>query len=89
MGESRRRRINTVAMLAEVSGEFGNGSIPDSRAAARIINCLDKLLPAIQLDAEPLLEEAQRIEEQIREMMAAQLNPGAENAAGESSNMYG
>ena len=89
MGESRRRGVNTVAMLAEASGEFGNGSIPDSRAAARIINCLDKLLPAIQLDSEPLLEEAQRIEGQIREMMALQLNPGAENATGENSNMYG
>ena len=89
MGESRRREINTIAMLAEASGEFGNGSIPDSRAAARIINCLDKLLPAIYLDSEPLLEEAQRIEEQIREMMALQLNPGAETATSENSNMYG
>ena len=89
MGESRRREINTIAMLAEASGEFGNGSIPDSRAAARIINCLDKLLPAIYLDSEPLLKEAQRIEEQIKEMMALQLNPGAENATGENSNMYG
>ena len=89
MGESRRRSVNTVAMLAEASGEFGNGTIPDSRAAARIINCLDKLLPAIYLDSEPLLEEAQRIEEQIREMMALQLNPSAEHATNDSANMYG
>jgi len=89
MGESRRRDINTVAILAEASGEFGTSSVPDSRAAARIINCLDKLLPAIHLDDGPLLEEAQRIEGQIREMMALQLNPGAENAAGGNSNMYG
>ena len=89
MGESRRRSVNTVAMLAEASGEFGNGTIPDSRAAARIINCLDKLLPAIYLDSEPLLEEAQRIEEQIREMMALQLNPSAEQATNDSANMYG
>ena len=60
-----------------------------SRAAARIINCLDNLLPAIYLDSEPLMVEAQRIEEQIREMMAAQLNPSAEQATNEASNMYG
>jgi hypothetical protein len=41
------------------------------------------------LDDGPLLEEAQRIEGQIREMMALQLNPGAENATNENSNMYG
>lgn len=89
MGESRRREINTIAMLAEASGEFGTSSVPDSRAAARIINCLDKLLPAIHLDDGPLLEEAQRIEGQIREMMALQLNPEAEKATNENSNMYG
>ena len=89
MGESRRRSVNSIAMLAEASGEFGNGTIPDSRAAARIINCLDKLLPAIYLDSEPLMVEAQRIEEQIREMMASQLNPSAEQATNEASNMYG
>ena len=50
---------------------------------------LDKLLPAIYLDSEPLLVEAQRIEEQIREMMALQLNPGAEQATNDASNMYG
>jgi hypothetical protein len=33
--------------------------------------------------------EAQRIEEQIREMMASQLNPSAEKATNEASNMYG
>ena len=38
---------------------------------------------------EPLLEEAQRIEEQIREMMALQLNPSAEQATNDSANMYG
>ena len=37
-----------------------------------------------------LLEEAQRIEEQIREMMAIQLNQmKKESSGGESSAMYG
>ena len=64
-----------MAILAETNGEVGQGVIPDARAAARIIGSMDVLLPAVQLDPEPLLEEAKRIESQIREMMALHINP--------------
>ena len=87
MGESRRREVDVMAILAESDGEIG-GSLPDARAAARIIECLDDLLPAVHLDPEPLLAEAQRIEGEIREMMAVHLNPPAD--AGDSlGSMYG
>ena len=87
MGESRRRGVDVMAILAESDGEIG-GSLPDARAAARIIECLDGLLPAVHLDPEPLLAEAQRIEGEIREMMAVHLNPPAD--AGDSlGSMYG
>ena len=87
MGESRRREVDVMAILAESDGEIG-GSLPDARAAARIIECLDGLLPAVHLDPEPLLAEAQRIEGEIREMMAVHLNPPAD--AGDSlGSMYG
>ncbi len=89
MGECRRRNSIGMAILAESSGEIGNGSIPDARAAARIIECLDDLLPTVHLDPGPLLEEAQRLEQQIREMMAATLNPLAEDASSAPSTMYG
>ena len=90
LGECRRRRIDAMAILAESGGDLANGAIPDARAAARIIERLDGLLPAIKLDTEPLLEEAQRIEEQIREMMATQLNQMNIDKPGvESSGMYG
>ena len=55
MGECRRRRIEALAILAESDGEIGQGVIPDARAAARIIGCMDGLLPAVNLDPEPLL----------------------------------
>jgi hypothetical protein len=55
----------------------------------RIIECLDGLLPAVHLDPEPLLEEAQRLEQQIRDMMAATLNPVAEDASSAPTTMYG
>jgi len=88
LGESRRRRVDSLAILAESGGEFGGGGIPDARAAARIIECLDGLLPAVQLDPEPLLEEAQRIEAQIREMMALSLNSESD-VVSPPSTMYG
>jgi len=87
MGEGRRREVDVMAILAESDGEIG-GSLPDARAAARIIECLDELLPAVHLDPEPLLAEAQRIEGEIREMMAVHLNPPSD-AEGAPSSMYG
>tara|TARA_Y100001970_G_scaffold293768_1_gene442998 strand:+ start:13148 stop:13957 length:810 start_codon:yes stop_codon:yes gene_type:complete len=90
LGECRRRRIDAMAVLAESGGDLANGAIPDARAAARIIERLDSLLPAIKLDPEPLLDEAKRIEDQIREMMAVQLNQmQKEGSSGDNSAMFG
>ena len=88
MGECRRREIDALAILAESDGEIGQGVIPDARAAARIIGCMDGLLPAVNLDPEPLLKEAQRIEGQIRDMMSLHLNPPQESAS-TNTGMYG
>jgi predicted ATP-grasp superfamily ATP-dependent carboligase len=77
-----------MSILAEADGEIGQGVIPDARAAARIISCMDGLLPAVKLDPEPLHEEAQRIESQIREMMAVHLNP-PQDSESVPSGMYG
>ena len=87
MGESRRREVDVMAILAESDGSIGGG-LPDARAAARIIECLDELIPAVHLDSGPLLEEAQRIEGEIRDMMAVHLNPPADSGDSLGS-MYG
>jgi predicted ATP-grasp superfamily ATP-dependent carboligase len=52
------------------------------------------LLPAIKLDTEPLIEEAERIEEQIKSMMMHKLQTSEEDLAptmteGASSMLYG
>ena len=67
---------------------------PDARAAARVIHHLDMLLPAIKLDTEPLIEEAERIEEQIKSMMMHKLQASEEDmdpsmTEGASSMLYG
>ena len=89
LGESRRRGIDSLAIIAESNGGPMKGQpFPDARAAARIIECLDGLLPAIHLDPEPLLEEAKRIENQIRDMMAVNLNSSIDDHNGPES-MFG
>ena len=89
MGECRRRGLNSMAIMAEANGPAESG-FPDARAAARIIEKLDLLLPAVHLETEPLIAEAERIEDQIREMMAVQLQPeGDLDGVGEPSMLYG
>ncbi|MFQ5552555.1 MAG: hypothetical protein ACE5EW_02425, partial [Thermoplasmata archaeon] len=39
---------------------------PDARAAARVIETMDKVLLKMGLDTKPLYEEAGRIEEQLK-----------------------
>ena len=62
--------------------------MPDARAAARIIDKLNMLFPAIQLDAEPLLEEAERIEEQIKTMLKHHLSSKNDEGEEGSSTMH-
>ena len=90
LGECRRRGLDTFAILAEANGPPGAG-LPDARAAARIIEKLDSLLPNLSLPTEPLIEEAERIEEQIKEMLQVHLGKMAEDEenAGPSSMIYG
>jgi len=64
LGEGRRRGLDIVSLLVEADPRF-----PDARAAATLIGHLNKLLPAIELDQAPLLEEAERLEEQIKGMI--------------------
>jgi uncharacterized protein len=86
LGEGRRRRLNMLCIMAESAG-----SIPDARAAARVIEKLDKMLPAIHLDTEPLLAEAERIEAQIKAMVALQLGAAREKSEDDGPNamLYG
>src|SRR3990172_3264464 len=48
-------------LLSEARPDF-----PDARAAAKVIETIDRLLPHTPLDARPLYEEAERIENQLK-----------------------
>lgn len=78
-GASRGRNI--MSLMVEADPRY-----PDAGAAAVIIEHLNKMLPVIDLDHGPLLEEAKLLEEQIRGMME-----GAEPETTPSTNsmLYG
>ena len=87
LGEGRRRGLDLLSILVEADPRF-----PDARAAAKLIEHLNVLLPSIELDHEPLLEEAERLEEQLKAMMETQLIPpdGGMNDGGYTNSMlYG
>ena len=58
-----------VSLLAEAHSEF-----PDSRSSAEVLKMLDKLVPQIKMDLQPLLKQAKLIEEQVKKSMS-QIKP--------------
>jgi len=61
LNEGKIRNMNVLGLLAEV-----NDDLPDARAAASVIKAIDELLLAIDLDTEPLLKEAQELEQEVQ-----------------------
>lgn len=59
----QRHDVNTLAMLAETAPGY-----PDAKAAARLVEILDRMVPGIKIDAAPLLKEAESIEQTVRHM---------------------
>ena len=61
LNEGRKRDFDVITLLSEAHPDY-----PDARAAARVIETIDKLLLHTELDAKPLYEEAERIENQLK-----------------------
>ena len=82
LNEGRKRGFDVVSVLAEAHPDF-----PDARAAARVIETVDRVALGLGLDTQPLYDEAGRIEEQLKD-----INRRALEARGEESrptSMYG
>ena len=81
LSEGSSRGRNIMSIMVEADPRF-----PDARAAAVIIEHLNKMLPVADLDHGPLLAEAQQLEDQIRSMIE-----GAESEPSPSSTsmLYG
>lgn len=59
----KKHGFDTVSLLAEANPNF-----PDARAAAKVIEHIDKLLPDVEVDVKPLYTEAENIEQTLRRM---------------------
>jgi len=80
LNEGRWNNLDVIALLVEAYEE-----IPDARAAAAVVEAIDKLLPQIELDVSPLYSEAERIESRLK-VIREQAKP-VENPM--SSALYG
>jgi uncharacterized protein len=80
LNEGRRRDFEVISLLAEA-----NPAYPDARAAAKVIETLDKLILHIRLDSAPLYDEAGVIEAQIKTVQKQTKAPKATPAP----HMYG
>ena len=81
--EGARLKRDVLCFLAEA-----HMSYPDSRAAALLVEALDKLLPEIKIDTEPLYKEANEIEQKIRSFIK-QAQPTAPSSVQLPTQMYG
>ncbi|RLF63457.1 MAG: hypothetical protein DRN33_04100 [Thermoplasmata archaeon] len=62
--EGEIKKSNSMCILAGVHSDF-----PDARAAAKVLEVVNKMIPEIEIDPEPLYEEAGKIEEEIEKHM--------------------
>jgi uncharacterized protein len=63
MNEGRWRNRDIISLIGEVRGE-----ISDIRVAARLIEGFNKLFPKFDIDVDPLLKEAEKIESHFQKL---------------------
>ena len=73
---------DVLCLLAETQTKY-----PDSRAAAALLEKLDKMLPAIKIDPKPLYKAAKQIEDKILQSME-QSKPTAPSTQPAPYSMY-
>ena len=83
--EAERMQKDVICLLSDAHPNY-----PDARSSARLIEALDQFLPKVKLDPQPLIEEADRLEEQLKAVIT-QARPAlpAEPGHSDSSVMYG
>lgn len=61
LNEGRWAKFSVIALVAEA-----RPYMPDAHAAARLVEAADKLLPGVEIDLGPLLEEAKQLEAHLQ-----------------------
>jgi len=80
LNEGRWENFDVITLLAEAYVDM-----PDALAAARILEALDKLMPNIKVETEPLLEQSKKFEEHLK-VLRRQVEPRLKEPSGV---MYG
>lgn len=62
--EGKRRNFDVACLLAGTHADY-----PDAKAAAKVLEVVNKMLPEIEIDAKPLYQQAEEIESQIKKHM--------------------
>jgi uncharacterized protein len=70
LNEGKRRGFDVISILAEARPNY-----PDARAAAKVIEAIDKILLHIDIDVKPLYKEAEGIETRIKSMQKLARRP--------------
>jgi uncharacterized protein len=84
LNEGRRRGFDVLTFLAEAQAEY-----PDARAAAKVIEAINRILLRTPLDAVPLYHEAERIEQQLLTIQRRASEKGhSDRPAAASTPMY-
>lgn len=65
LNEGRWANFDVIALLTKT-----HPTVPDHRAAAKIIETLGKLIPELKMDVGPLYQEATKIEERLKNIRA-------------------
>jgi predicted ATP-grasp superfamily ATP-dependent carboligase len=63
--------------------------MPDAKAAARLVNSADQLVPGIQMEAKQLQKEAEKFEANLRRALEEQEKSTGGGPEDQSSMMYG
>jgi uncharacterized protein len=71
LNEGKRRNFDVLSILAEARPNY-----PDARAAAKVIESIDKILLKVGIDVKPLYKEAEGIEARIKSMQKQAKTPG-------------
>jgi uncharacterized protein len=84
LNEGRRRGFDVLTFLAEAQSDY-----PDARAAAKVIETINRILLRSPLDPIPLYHEAERIEQQLKSIQRhASEKTAAEVPAVAAGEMY-
>ncbi len=84
LNEGRRRGFAVLTFLADAQSDY-----PDARAAAKVIETINRILLRTPLDPVPLYAEAERIEQQLLSIQRhATERPHGEATTPSSQPMY-